>query len=592
MKKAIIIFVTTTVFSVGMCVYGWAFVDSQIGEVTLTEETITGNRDVADGLTVGFRADSADNLHWTNSFDFTTNKTESSFKRGDMTKKVDTSVYDDIRFTGWSTVPYFTQLKYDRLEGLQDKGIHTFYNEIQQKVMENSSTEKGKIRLKDYLDFYPVSFRFQFGSKIFNMNNALTGLKVYDERSMLSSESGTAYDDEVDLYVAFNRLFKIPVLNNEYQEYKVSKVKNYDNKTSLGYKTDVKKPLGAGEDFYEFDPIIVIQEENIMDGNKWFHPDVSGGLSYEAGAEADDSYVGKNASEYSLKNRMLFTVNNRTVKGAPIDVSKIGDGYGVYELPIEVTATATITKGHRSTTVADPKPVIDQFAMVYSLDEEAEYVEMSLSDDHRYLAIFSVKNGAYFVDLVDADNWTSKGPIEIFPASKKMTYAWGEDGSLAVTNHKGYIAVLSRTENESKPYNVLYRGKVDNDLDKAFFDTEMVLKENSCAEYKYGIDRGLTVVTKDGKVALVQNLLVGNSKFNMRNAELECAILDKSGVIYRGRLKSNIVDLEYHMSKDETQTIKDLQGGAVNGQMGFKVGKYMIEPVSNENWSKWGTVDK
>lgn len=105
---------------------------------------------MADGLTVGFRASSSDGLHWTNRFDYSTKKTESSFKRGELAKNVDSIVYDDIRFTGWSTVPYFTQLKYDWLDGLQEKKIHAFYNEIQQKVSKSGLGEEGKIRLKDF----------------------------------------------------------------------------------------------------------------------------------------------------------------------------------------------------------------------------------------------------------------------------------------------------------------------------------------------------------------------------------------------------------------------------------------------------------
>lgn len=163
--------------------------------------------------TVGFRASSSDGLHWTNRFDYSTKKTESSFKRGELAKNVDSIVYDDIRFTGWSTVPYFTQLKYDWLDGLQEKKIHAFYNEIQQKVSKNGLEEEGKIRLKDYLDFYPVNFRFQFGTKIYNSDNALTGLKVYDRRGLLSPEDGaSAYDGEVDLYTVLNSVFKIPVI--------------------------------------------------------------------------------------------------------------------------------------------------------------------------------------------------------------------------------------------------------------------------------------------------------------------------------------------------------------------------------------------
>ncbi len=577
MKKSIIIFAMAAVLSVGMIVYGCVFVDSRIGAVTLTEETVTGNRDAAEGLAAGFRADSAEDLHWTGSFDYGTDRTESSFKRGEMEKSADTLVYDDIRFTGWSAVPFYTQLKYDPLGDLQDQKIHAFYQGIQQRVMEDAAEEEGKVKLGDYLDFYPVSFRFQFGSRIYNSDNALTGLKVYDARGKLSEEDGTAYDEDVELYAALNKNFRIPVIGNEYQEYRVSKVQNYDYRKSLGYKTEVKKPLGAGEDIYEFDPVMAVQEENLNDGRTWTHPDIakagSGGL--------EEAASGKKAAEYGLKNRMLFIVNNRTAKGAPVDVSQIRDGYGVYELPIEASATATIRKGKKSFTVPSPKPLPDEMAMVYPLDKKAEYVEMSLSDDHRYLAVFSVKDGSYFVELVDADTWTSDGPARVFPASEKMTYAWGGDGTLAVTNHKGHVAVFTRTDNDKEPYGLLYRGKIGDGFDEAFFDSEMVTKKHSRARYQYCVDRGLAVAAKDGKAALVQNLLAGSAAFNIRNAALECAVIDRSGVIYRGRLKSNIVDLDYDMGEDEMQAVRDLQGGAVM--------KYIIEPVRNENWVKWNS---
>lgn len=585
MKKSIIIFVTTTVLSLGVLVFGFAFVSSEIGEAALTEETLTGSRTAADGLTVGFRVDSADDLHWTNSFDYSTDKAESSFKRGEMAGKSNPWVYDDMRFTGWSTVPFYTQLNYDRLDGLQEKKIHAYYNEIQQRVVKKGTPEKGKIRLKDYLDYYPVSFRFQLGTKIYNSKNALTGLKVLEGRSDLPPESKASYDGDADLYVALNNLFRIPVIDNEYQEYRVSKVKDYNYDTSLPYKTELKKPLGAGKDYYEFDPIIVLQEENIKDGRKWFHPDLSGGFSYEAGGESEDdseSDEERSASEYNLKNRLLFAVNNRTVKGARIDVSQIGDGFGVYELPIELLAIRPISNNPKTRWIENPEPLLDELKMVYPLDEEAEYVEMSLSSDHRYLAVFSVKDGSYFVDMVDADTWTSRGPVEVFPASKKMTYTWAEDGSLALTNHKGYVAVLARTGKESTPYEVLYSGKAPGGFDNAFFDTKMLRKEHSHAKYEYGIDRGLALAIEDGKAALVQNPLVGDSKFNLRNAALECAVIDKTGVIYRGILKSSITDLEYDMSEEEIRAVRDLLGKADS-----KLMKHLIVPVRNENWSEW-----
>lgn len=268
-------------------------------------------------------------------------------------------------------------------------------------------------------------------------------------------------------------------------------------------------------------------------------------------------------------------------------MSQLEKGYGIYELPIKVTATATIIKGRRSRTVANPEPVIDQLDMVYSLDEEVEYVELSLSSDHRYLVVFSIKEGTYYVEVIDADRWTSQGAMELFPASEKMSYAWGDDGCLAVTNHQGDVAVLSRTENENDPYEVLYIGAVGKDFDNAFFNQDMVQKEHSTAKYQYGMDTGLAVAVKDGKATLVQNMLIGDTDFGLRNAALECVVIDKSGILYHGRLKSSLVDLDYDMSEKEVQAVKTafdwfMKKGEVTAEFG-----QMILPVRSENWCRW-----
>ena len=48
MKKSIIIFVTSIALSVVMVIYSWAFVESRVGRITLTEETMAGNKAAAD----------------------------------------------------------------------------------------------------------------------------------------------------------------------------------------------------------------------------------------------------------------------------------------------------------------------------------------------------------------------------------------------------------------------------------------------------------------------------------------------------------------------------------------------------------------
>ena len=571
MKKSIYIFLTATILSIGMIVYGWMSASDQIGKARLTEETITGDRAAANGLIVAFRADSADDLHWINGYDYSTSETVSSFTRGEMDTTTETSVYDDMRFTGWSMVPYYTYLEYNALDGLQDKKIQTFYDKLQKQALEDGKEKTGSIKTSDYLDYYPIGFRFQFGEKVYNSSSTMNGLKTLSDKKSLDEENAAPYAGDIELYRVLNDWFRIPVIDNEYQDYSVSCEQDKSNKRFSVSKTTIKKPLGEGKDYYQFDPVIVLQQENIKDGKKWEHPDTA------ANKENQGDDVAHKASDYGLKNRLLFVVNNRTVKGKPVDVSRIKGGYGVYELPIDTDARISIGKGRKNLFIPDPTPLSEQLNMTYPLDETAEYVDISLSDDHRNLAIFSVKVGDYFVEIVDADTWKSKCVAKMFPKSEKLSYAWGEDGTLAATDHNDHIAIL--TESDDSEYQLLYSGEVAKGLDDELFTTEMISRKNAHDRYEHGIAPGLAVASQKDKVALVQNSPAGDPELGLRNADLECAIIDKTGVIYNGLLKSSLVDIDYGSTEEDIKAIENLAGGSM--------AKNVIMPVRSKNRAEW-----
>ena len=558
------IFLLTSVLAIGVIIGSWGFLSKEIGAAQLTEKTIAGDRNAADGLVVAFRADSADSLHWLNGYDYTENSTVSSFSRGDMPQTKEVSVYRDFRFTGWSTESFYTQLKYDALNGLQDKSIQGFYSDMQKQAAGDKSEKEGEILLKNHLDYYPVNFRFQFGEKVYNSATMLQGLKKYADKDELTEENAKPYEGDIELYKVLNDRFRIPVIENEYQQYKVS---------SSG-KTEVHKSLDDGKDYYEFDPVIVLQQENIRDGKNWVHPDTI----KEAGTKDNDSAI-EMASSYGLKNRMLFVVNNTTAKRNPVDLSQIKDGFGIYELPIDSAATITIGKGRKNLFIPDPKPLSDQLNMVYPLDENAEYVEMSLSGDHRQLAVFYIKKDSYYIEIVDADTWESKLREKIFPASEKMSYSWGDDGTLAVTDYNGHIALLTKNENSAKPYEIFYKGSVSDNVDQELFAAEMVTKKHSYGRYAYGVDKGLAIVAEKDRIALVNNSPIGNS--GLKNPDLICAVIDRTGLVYKGILQSNLVDIDYGITNAELKEILQMdEGSAVQD---------IIKPVSNENKAAWKT---
>lgn len=513
--KSLMLFFMMTVVSVGVIVFGFVFVNGQVGAVELTEETLMGNVDAANGLTAGYRADAGEELHWTADYDFSAGTTASDFRRGEMLRDEAWDVYEDFRFISDSGVPYTTLVKNPALDGLQKGNVQRFYDGLE-------ADASGKIRLADYIDYYPISFRFQFGSKIYNSSDMLEGLKFYEEKPDAVDQSSD-YDEDAQLYVDLNRFFRIPVIETEYQKYE-----------ALEEGMQVEPVMRQNSDYYQFDPIILLQEENLMDGIPWEHPDLAGNASLDK----DGNYAGKTADQYNLKNRLLFVMNNRTAKGHIVDTSQIPGGYGIYELPVETKATASVKYGKRSATVPNPIPLSDQLSMVYPLDEKAEYVDMTMSPDHRYIVVFFVRDGSFYMELVDADFWKQVEVFELFAASANIHYTWGEDCSLAVTNFKDEIALFAK----DAEYQQLYRGDVPEGFDVAFFDA------------------GLAIATKDGKVALVQNPLAGD----MREPRLACAVIDKSGILYWGKLNSNIRD---------TEAMQDAE--------------LRIATVSSENWARW-----
>lgn len=538
--KSLMLLMMTVVIAAGIILFGFIFVNGQVGHVQLTEETLAGTRSAAKGITAGFRADAGDDLHWITSYDFSSGLTNSTFKRGEMDSTSEWSVYDDFRFIGWSSVPYTTLIENPALEGLQERNIQQFYADL--------DDDSGKIRLADYLDFYPIGFRFQFGTKIFHADDALKGLKIYEDNG---NNRNAAYDEDVQLYVDLNHFFRIPVIENEYQKYRV-----------LDGRIELESSMDEGDDYYQFDPIIVLQEENLMDGIKWVHPD----MIHNVDLQKDADYIGKTAEQYNLKNRILFIVNNRTVNENLVDVSKITDGYGIYELPIETKATASVRYGKRSATVPNPKPLSNQLSMVYPLDDTSEYVEMTISPDHRFLALFFIRDHDYFIKFVDADTWETRGEFKLFGVSEKMTYAWGDDCSLAATNFQNEIAVFTK-EPDKEGYRSLYCGFVPEDFDESFFDDAMIDKPHGYAVHRCGIDYGLAVVEKNGKAAIVQNPLIGQGSSGIRDASLTCAVIDEKGIQYWGKLESNVKD--YGIGEETLS--QDIR----------------IHPVRNENWIKW-----
>lgn len=93
--------------------------------------------------------------------------------------------------------------------------------------------------------------------------------------------------------------------------------------------------------------------------------------------------------------------------------------------------------------------------------------------------------------------------------------------------------------------------------------------------YQYGYAYGLAIAENDGKIAFLQNQFVGACT-DTRGPALECAVIDKTGVLYWGKLHSNVIDLE----TTEAETFDEDSADTA-------ISKQRIRPVRSENWVQW-----
>ena len=107
----------------------------------------------------------------------------------------------------------------------------------------------------------------------------------------------------------------------------------------------------------------------------------------------------------------------------------------------------------------------------------------------------------------------------------------------------------------------------------------MISRKKAHDRYEHGNAVGLAVAAKADKVALVQNSPAGDPKLGLRNADLECAVIDKTGIIYSGLLRSSFVDIDYGSTEEDIKAIEELAGGTMV--------KNVIRPVSNKNRAEW-----
>lgn len=298
----------------------------QKDEVRIFEETIAGDPKAAEGITAHFGGyicvkNSANSKpYWENTYTYGGEQnvkftyrepnqvTEEESRRRNS---LNCSIYTYFDLQGFSE--FFTEENDEILKEPFAENAEEYIRELRDSIPVNGS-KYAKIRVRDILDYY-IMEGFVYGGNKVNLNVDFTYLSM----------GGEIESEEARQWKAWQDFFKIPVLEEEYVAYQLSKGENGEIYVSADYGTP------EGKDAFYF-----------------------------------------NAETCETEDAAYFLFDAHTLNGNLVDTSLIPGGFGIYRIPFE-------TKDGSSPT--------ENMETIYPLAPEAHYLGISASSDGKKLFV-------------------------------------------------------------------------------------------------------------------------------------------------------------------------------------------------------------
>ena len=390
MKKHLVICLLLLSLLAAGTVWGKGQILESRDRLEFAEETISGDIAAAEGIRLAQRVSLKGHVYW-NSVLSVENKKLAVQNSSSYSKEAEIPRYwniysnkgihimDLLEGDSWS---YGVMENSRTVEprNMAKGGIVKAFSELLKETPAGSRGTK-RIRLGDYLDYYPLSIQIDLSDE--NGRDPYYGLYTFDF-------SYYTMDRRSDPYVYTMRriadFFAIPVLEDQYAVIDL-------------YKSNNDKASNQSAETWGLTPV-----------------DMDTGDSF--GLYTNNA-VGKEA--------IYFYFNNRTLKGNLVDTSHIPGGYGIYRLPIGSWTFTTLQEGKNHSEEVEG-PIADQLSMWYGIDEEAQIQHIWLNEDQSRLLIHQVIGNNYYVDVVDTSTGIrlqqlDLGKAEIFWNSDTQSFS-------------------------------------------------------------------------------------------------------------------------------------------------------------------------
>lgn len=459
MKKIVAIVVLLSLLSVGSFIAIGSSVSQEKENVTIKENIIYGDKLYAEGATVFTRAHYDQRLFWDTAYTIGNTpkcSTEYEFRYSPRFE------YGERKHQGL-TLDVDFKYGFDTTVPIEEStGLQKAYRELYDATKPGEKGVK-KIRLQDYYTYYPIRVNIDLPGVLWQGNDYEN--LSYDE-----------FKNERIVWDKFNEFFKIPIPEN-LPEFEISITKDsHGNGAGVG---------SSGHDY--------------------------------------DYYL--NTQTVYTENQVFFSIGN-TISGKEddeekyVDTSLIPGGYGIYSFTYKNVRNATNTQGNNTTFYPGYETGVEQdtLAMVFSLEQHAEVIYMTLSNDESKLLVFTKEEGITYLTIIEIASMNELQKLKITEANQYLFY---ENDNCIVLNGWDYISVIEKQE---------------NGLCKLAF-TVSRMKEINDSNHQKGV---ATTMAFDGKKLIMVDRTAEKTYGALELCGFSVAVYNNSGLVYYAEYESSL----------------------------------------------------
>lgn len=459
MKKIVVAILALALLSVtSFCILSGA-VSAEKANVTIRENILYGDKSYAKGVTVWTEAHFDEHLFWDTAYtigDTPTIMTDYEFHY-DKLYQTDERNYHAVELDCDFRFGVDTSTPAEESVGLQKA-----YRELFDATAPGMQG-KQLIRLQEYYTYYPVRVAIDLPGTIWNGND-------YDR---LRSDD---YINERAVWDKFNAFFRIPI-PEDLPPLEISVTKD-----SRG------ECIGVG----------------------------SSGHAVDFYFNVRSAYTG---------DRVFFSIGNKyDLKDGEvtkyIDTSLIPGGYGIYSFTYKNVRNSKNTKGNATYFYPGYETGVEQesLAMVFPLEQHAEVIYLTLSNDEHDLLIFTRERGVTYLTVVETDSMTKRQKL---PITEAQQFTFYEYDNCIVLSGWDYLSVIEKQE---------------DGLCRLAFTVSRKQEIND-----HTIQKGVaTAMAFDGKKLAIVDRTAEKTYGTLELCGFTVAIYDCTGLVYYGEYENSL----------------------------------------------------